>query len=224
MYLAPGKLTLRFVITGLVTMAVLFLTGTAWAQRPPGMDVSDYQSPGLNWADAKANGISFAWAKATEGLTINDANFTTYEANSLAAGVLIGAYHYAHPELHIGTAGADQEAAHFWGVASNYVKGGGVYLMPMLDIEQDLSSARPAYTATTLSEWVNEWCNDIVDYAASNGVTVKPVVYTYTSYATGNSGEGPGFNSTGTVWPLWMAQYPASPNPQTGAPSVVYHN
>ena len=196
----------------------LLLSGagaTAWAQRPYGIDVSDYQGTGINWTTAKTSGVAFAWAKATEGLTVNDASFTVNEVNAHAAGVLIGAYHFAHPELHTGLAGADQEAAHFWGVASNYIKSGSSYLQPMLDIESDLSGASPAYTKSTLSQWVNEWCQDIVSDAAAYGVTVKPVVYTYTSYAT------EWLDTTVTNWPLWMASYPSSPQPQTGAPASV---
>ena len=78
----------------------------------------------------------------------------------------------------------------------------------------DLTGSSPPYTKTTLSQWVNEWCQDIVNDAAANGVVVKPVIYTYTSYSTEWLDS--------TVWklqPLWMAQYPANPNPQTGVPS-----
>src|ERR1043166_3307070 len=90
------------------TWAILVALGTALgarpalAQRPIGVDVSSYQGGSVNWASAKAGGGSFAWAKAAEGLTVNDADFTINEANAKAAGVLIGAYHFSHPELHIG--------------------------------------------------------------------------------------------------------------------------
>jgi GH25 family lysozyme M1 (1,4-beta-N-acetylmuramidase) len=197
--------------------AVLLLWATlavhpAFAQRPFGIDVSDYQGPNINWPAVRSSGLTFAWAKATEGLTVNDDTFVVNESNASAAGVLIGAYHFAHPELHIGTAGALEEAAHFWSVASNYVNGAGTHLMPMLDIEVDLSSASPPYTTTTLSQWVNTWCSNIVSLAASNGVTVNPVVYTYVSYSS------TWLDSTVTKWPLWMAQYPDTPNPVSGAP------
>ena len=195
---------------------LLSLTSTAldvFAQRPLGVDVSSYQGSDINWEGVKSSGITFAWAKATEGLTIDDSTFTVNEANGVAAGVYIGAYHYAHPELHPGAAGAAQEAEHFWSVAGNYIRGGGTYLMPMLDIEQDLSTANPPYTKATLSQWVNAWCSNVVSLAAADGVTVTPVVYTYTSYSS------TWLDSTVTVWPLWMAAYPVSPNPQSGAPS-----
>ncbi len=191
-----------------------FAAGFCHAQRPLGIDVSSYQGGSIGWASVKNSGVSFAWAKATEGLTVNDADFTINEANAKAVGVLIGAYHFAHPELHIGTAGADQEAAHFWSVAAPYVKSGGAYLLPMLDIEQDLSSASPPYTKTTLSQWVNRWCQDIVNSNAANGLVLKPIVYTYISYA--NSW----MDGTVTQWPLWMANYNGQ-DPQTGAPNSV---
>jgi len=203
--------------------------GNAIAQRPLGIDVSHFQGSGhnppttINWANVEKAGISFAWVKAAEGTLTDgyigqDPDFTANEASAKAAGVLVGAYYYAHPEVDVGTAGADTEAAFFWSVAGPYIKGGGSYLMPMLDFEQDVTSARPAYTQSTLSAWVNEWCQDIVNYGKANGVIVKPVVYTYTSYADGSSGYGPGLDSTVIQWPLWMAAGLKGQNPQDGAP------
>ena len=195
--------------------------GRALAQRPLGIDVSSYQAGSINWTNVKSSGVTFAWAKAAEGLTLADTNFVTNEIHAKAAGVLIGAYYYAHPEYEVGTAGADSAAAYFWSIAKNYiVTNGYAYLMPMLDFEQDVDSASPAYTAASLSAWVNEWCQDLVNYGKSNGVAVMPVVYTYISYAAGDSGNGPGLNETVTQWPLWMANTQYT-DPQTGAPSGI---
>src|SRR6266436_8221310 len=125
------------------------------AQRPLGIDVSGHQGSGIDWTSVQGSGVTFAWAKATEGIGFADVDFTINETNAKAAGVLIGAYHYARPDLNLGTAGADQEAAWFWSIAKNYIKGGGSYLLPMLDIEQALTNT-PPYTKTTLSSWVNQ--------------------------------------------------------------------
>src|SRR3954469_13436131 len=105
----PARRFVRFTTT-LALLFSLLATARVFAQRPMGVDVSSYQGASINWVTAKANGISFAWAKATEGLTVDDADFTINMANAKAAGVLIGAYHFAHPELHT----AADEAAHFW--------------------------------------------------------------------------------------------------------------
>ncbi|MDB6020362.1 MAG: glycoside hydrolase family 25, partial [Pedosphaera sp.] len=194
---------------------MLALPERALAQRPLGIDVSSFQGSAqsppthITWSSVKSGGIAFAWAKATEGTGYIDADFTYNEVNAKSAGVPIGAYHFAHPDIHTGTAGADLEAAYFWNVAQNYVKAGGGYLVPMLDAEV----ASPG-TQSAVSIWVNQWCQDIVNLGASNGVVVKPVVYTYQSWATSY------LNSTVTKWPLWMAS-PNGQNPQSGAPNAT---
>jgi GH25 family lysozyme M1 (1,4-beta-N-acetylmuramidase) len=197
--------------------AALFLAVaiSASAQRPLGIDVSSYQGSAdkpptnINWPVVATKGITFAWAKATEGLTYNDADFVYNVSNAVASGILIGAYHFAHPETHLGLAGADEEAAHFWSIASNYLTGSGNYLMPVLDYETAPGSS---YTKATSSQWANEWCQDIANYGASNGVLIVPIIYTYTSFAT------TWLNSSVTNWPLWMAASLNGQTPQTGAP------
>ncbi len=202
-------------LAGALSCLVLAAT-PAFALRPIGIDVSNNQGTNFPWSTAKnTDGISFAWAKATEGFTFNDAAFTANEAHAPAAGVLIGAYHYARPDNQLGLAGADQEASHFWSIASPYIKNadGNTYLMPMLDIEQDLTGA--GYTKTTLSQWVNRWCTDIQNYGTAAGLKITPVVYTYIDYAN------TWLDSTvAQSWPLWMASY-NNASPQTGAPNSI---
>ncbi len=190
---------------------------TAQGARPLGIDVSHYQGSGINWSTVKnTDGISFAWAKATEGYTYNDDTFTTNESHAKSAGVYIGAYHFARPDNQVGLSGADLEASHFWSIAGPYIKGGNAYLMPVLDIEQDLSGA--GYTKTSLSQWVNRWCTDIVNYAAASHVSVTPIVYTYVSYAQ------TWLDSTVSQnWPLWIANYNGQ-NPQSGGPNINVTN
>ena len=119
--------------------------------------------------------------------------------------MLIGAYHFAHPDLDPGTSGADTEAAYFLATAGPYIQANGSYLVPMLDAE----IASPG-TQAAVSAWVNEWCQDIVNNGATNGIALKPIVYTYQSWAADY------LNSTVTQWPLWMA----SPNGQTRKPAL----
>ena len=179
------------------------------AQRPLGIDVSHWQGTGLNWASIKSSGITFAYCKASEGTGYTDDTFAINEANAKAAGVLIGAYHYADFDINTGTNGAIAEANHFWSVAKNYIKGGGTYLMPMLDLE----ASRTGYTKTTLSQWANTWCITVSNSAAAVGITVKPVIYTSSSFASS------WLDSTMTKWTPWIAAWPTSPNPQTDGPS-----
>lgn len=202
-----SRLTVRIAAI-MIALGIATGPGRAALSRPLGIDASHYQGP-IVWTNVAASGISFAWCKATEGLTIQDATFRSNIVAAKSAGVIVGAYHFAHPEEHIGTNGADEEAAFFWSVISPYIQGDGLTLMPALDYE---TAPGGSYTAATSSAWVNEWCQDIVNYGASNGLTVVPVVYTYTSFTSS------WLNNTVTNWALWMAS-PNGKNPQTGAPS-----
>ena len=198
-----------------MAMAVLGLelaagTGRVMAQRPLGIDVSSFQGGSINWASVKSSGISFAWAKVTQGNYYVDADFAINEANAKAAGVLIGAYHFADYNTNPGTNGAITEANYFWAQAKNYVVGGGSYLTPMLDVEFSLTNN----TEATVSLWVNTWCTTVSNLAKANGVTIIPVVYTFSSFASSD------LNSTVTQWPLWMAS-PNGANPQTADPNTT---
>ena len=179
------------------------------AQRPLGIDVAGYQGQ-PDWPVVASEGICFAWAKATEGTFYTDEPDFPYDViNGVDAGIYMGAYHYAHPEEDLGAAGAGAEAAYFWNEAGPYIQNGGVYLMPMLDWETDPGSS---YDISTASQWVNEWCQDVADYAAGNGAMVKPVVYSYVGFAED------WLDDTTTQWPLWMSDFKNGEIPQTGAP------
>jgi len=197
----------------------------ALAQRPLGTDVSGYQ-PGVNWTTVKNAGVTFAWTKATEGTYYSNPYFDSQEAGAQAAGIYIGAYHYARPSVDTNLTGAfsaDTEAAFFWSVASNYVKGAGTHLAPVLDWEDVYATngygGFRGFSATFMSAWVNEWCNSVSNLARAGGVTLKPIVYTGTWYSI--PGAYPGLNSTVTGWPAWIADYNGQ-NAQTGAPASTY--
>ena len=209
----------------LVAFAVLMSAITTNAQRPLGTDVSHYQGSGINWTSVKNAGVTFAWAKATESTFFIDGNFVGNQVNAKAAGVYIGAYHFARPSDNpniTGANSAETEAQFFWSVASNYIKNGGSYMMPMLDWEDTGATVAAGFTVTQMSSWVNQWCNSVSNYALANGVTnVRPVVYTGVWFSSPNA-TYPGLNSSVTQWPGWIAAYPSNPNPQTGAPSSTF--
>ena len=83
------------------------------ATRSVGIDVSSFQGT-VNWSAVKSDGIDFAWAKATEGsasyVNYTDAYLNANMAGANSAGVLIGAYHFAHPINDSGAAGAQAKA------------------------------------------------------------------------------------------------------------------
>jgi autotransporter-associated beta strand protein len=227
-----NKFRFWFGLAGVV-IAVFVMLGSAEetiAQRPLGIDVSSYEGSAdnpptnVNWTSVKSSGVTGGWAKAAEGDATDgwigqDPDFTYNVTHAKSAGVILGYYYYCHPETDPGTAGADAEANFFWQVTKTYMKADGLTLMPMLDFEQNVTGS--GYTASTLSAWGNRWCQDIVNLGASNGVTIKPVIYTFISYANGTGGYGPGFDSTITQWPLDMANVDFT-DPQTGAPAQTY--
>lgn len=206
-----------WVTLALCAFALAIGCGTASAQRPTGIDVSSYQGSSdslgptnINWAQVKGDGtVSFAWAKATQGTYYIDADFVYNEVNAKANGVLIGAYHFADPVSDPGTSGADSEASYFLAEAGPYIQANGSYMVPMLDAE--ISSPG---TQSAVSAWINEWCQDIVNNSATRGIALKPIVYTYQSWAADY------INGPVTQWPLWMAS-PNGQSPQTGAPTAT---
>ncbi len=179
-----------------------------WAARPLGIDVSSYQE-NITWSSVAGAGISFAWAKATEGTGYQDAYFVGNQVNGKAAGVLMGAYHYARYDLHSGTAGATAEANYYWSFAKNYIQGDGRTLMPMLDVE----ASNAGYSPAALAAWINQWCQTVVANAAAVGLTVKPVIYVSACHANY-------FDSSCSQWLPWIANYNGQ-SPDTGTPWSV---
>ena len=204
-----------------VALELLIVPERAVAQRPVGIDISTFQGS-IDWAKVKASGITFAWARASEGVGYTDPTFTINETNAVTAGVLIGAYHHGRFDLNTGTLGASDEANYFWGVASNYITGAGSYLMPMVDLENIVISGTSydpghfGYTKTTFSQWANAWCQTLSNSAAAVGVTIKPVIYCSSSFAT------TWFDSTVAQWTPWIAEWHSTnpkPLPQSDAPA-----
>jgi autotransporter-associated beta strand protein len=205
----PGRRCLALGL-GLALAATLLGTTAVQAQRALGIDVSSYQGSyqnppvTVNWTSVKSTGIVFAWTKATEGASFNDADFTYNITNGKAAGVYMGAYHYAHPELN----SPATEASHFWNVVRNYIKADGLTLMPMLDIEGSAFSGNVG--ASSISDWINQWCTDVVQDAANNGVSITPAIYVSACNACP-------FDSSVSQWYCDIADYNGA-NPQTSTP------
>ena len=185
----------------LFASAVVLGAGNARAQRPLGVDVSSYQGS-ITWSSVKSAGVTFAWAKATEGTSVIDGYFVGNENNGKAAGIIMGAYHFAHPASN--TPGS--EASYFWNEAGGYIKADNLTLAPMLDME----SLSTSVGAANLSDWANDWCADIVANAAGNSVSVKPAIYVSACNACD-------FNTSVAQWGSDIADYNGE-NVYTGTP------
>ena len=112
--------------------------------------------------------------------------------NGMAAGVKMGAYHFAHPDVNATNAGAIAEANYFLSVAKSYIV--ACQLPPALDWETSNSLTSAQQTA-----WVQNWINTV---QAATGIT--PIIYSASSFAST-------LGSSLHVYPLWIA------NPGTSA-------
>ena len=192
------------------------------ANRDLGVDVSHYQgATGVSlasWGQMFAEGKSFAFIKATEGLTgPDDAAMTNNVTWASAAGLLVGVYHYAHPENRPTTNGAVQEADHFLAYAGSAIGPGR--LRPVLDLEGSSSTL----STTALTDWVIAFNNRMVEQRG-NGAAL--IVYTSRSFAKSE------LDSRLAAYDLWLA-YPTNvdvtvtdPPPTTSYPNPtgVFNN
>ncbi|HXC04657.1 MAG TPA: glycoside hydrolase family 25 protein, partial [Bacteroidia bacterium] len=155
----------------LLILSVLLGTAQGYlSQTILGIDVSTYQGT-INWTSVKTAGITFAWAKATEGLTVTDNQYAANAVNGPAAGIYMGAYHFAHPDVNSTNAGAVSEANYFLSVAGPYIM--TCELPPALDLEVSTS-----LTSAQLTSWVQTWMTTV-----KNATGITPVLYTDGSIA-----------------------------------------
>ncbi|MGZ5543237.1 MAG: glycoside hydrolase family 25 protein [Limisphaerales bacterium] len=131
-----------------------------------GVDVSNYQGS-INWSSVYGDGVRFAVAKATESTGFTDAYFAGNMNNGKAAGLQMGAYHFAHPESTCPSA----QANHFWSVAGSKITADGKSVYPTLDLEvfSGVACSEGTYTA-----WSNDWSTDV---KAKTANFLHPVVY-----------------------------------------------
>jgi len=172
------------------------------AQTIFGVDVSSYEGT-INWTQVKGGGYTFAFAKATEGVGLTDSYFVGNETNGTAAGVVMGAYHFAHPENNTATS----EANYFLSVAGPYIK--TCYLPPVLDLEDPPSgpSLSSYFTAAQLTAWVQTWMTTV-----KNATGIAPIIYIGPSNASF-------VDSALNIYGLWIDDYnsnPANPPPNIG--------
>ena len=167
--------------------------------RTCGIDVSHHQG-NIDWSEVYNAGYRFTFVKATEGdhrpPVIIDPNFETNMENGRNAGLLIGAYHVAHPEMNE----PFDEARFFSSIAGNYLKEG--YLRPALDLEKGSEEGKKY-----LSNWIETWISTVKEE-----VGVEPIIY-----VSSNAAENY-LDKSIAKYSLWIAHYTYDPGipPNTG--------
>ncbi|MEU4478109.1 GH25 family lysozyme [Micromonospora sp. NPDC023966] len=162
-----------------------------------GIDVSshDHNLGPIDWPAVATNGYKFAYIKSTEGQTYRNPYFAEDYAAAKAAGLLVGAYHFARPD------GRDPiTEANFFVDNAQFAKDSQT-LVPMVDIEWPYWSGAPTcygLTTTEMSSWIKSFTDQVKSRIG------RPVmIYTNTNYwnpCTGN-------NATFGANPLDIAGY-----------------
>jgi GH25 family lysozyme M1 (1,4-beta-N-acetylmuramidase) len=162
----------------------------------PGLDVSSYQTTtAATWRSVYANGGRFVYVKATESTNYTSDTFSEQYSDSYNAGLIHGAYHFAHPNS---TSGATQ--------ANFFVNNGGGWsndgrtLPPLLDIEYNPSGATCyGMSQSAMVSWIADFSKTVQSRTGR-----LPAIYTTTDWwtrCTGNTGK---FAAN----PLFIARYP----------------
>jgi GH25 family lysozyme M1 (1,4-beta-N-acetylmuramidase) len=184
----------RSVLAAVLAAAVIF--GSSGVTAPTsattyleGVDVSHWQGT-IDWTKVAGAGKTFAMIKATDGETFVDNMYSTNHTGARAAGVRVGAYHFAEPS---GTATEAIVQADWFVNHIGYLPGD---LVPALDLE-----VTNGLSATQLQAWVGYWLSEVT---AKLGI--KPMIYTSPSFWQTSMGNTTMFATQGYVV-LWVAHW-----------------
>lgn len=156
-----------------------------------GIDVSHHDGA-IHWAQVADAGYAFAYVKVSQGTSFLDKMAAANIKGALAAGLLVGGYHYFLPT-------GDATAQYRWFERCLTEAAGGFagLLPPALDVEgnnsNDLGALTPQGYALSAVAWLS---------LLESEQGVKGIVYSYPSMAA----QG-GIGSYLTRYPLWAASY-----------------
>ena len=137
-----------------------------------------------NWHLLKQSGVDAVWLKASEGLTWNDPDFQSWRREANRAGLRVGAYHFARPDMH--PFESEAEGRHF---AATVGQVGRTDLRPVLDYERVSSHGGD-------ERWIRSF-----NATVKGRLGVGPLFYTY-------PGLVPSLRLSGPVgYGLWLASY-----------------
>ena len=159
-----------------------------------GVDVSHYQGT-IDWTQVYNAGYTFAFVKASESTSYVDPLFAQNVNSATAAGLAVGAYHFARPTSN----DPISEADHFVDTIRPYMS--SLSLPPALDLEVGSSMGW-----SSLSNWAKQFLQRV-----QSRLGVAPIIYTSSYYARN-------LDPSLTQWGLWIAHWTYDPNatPNTG--------
>lgn len=152
------------------------------------IDVSHHQNDKgkIDWNAVKSDGVAGVIIKATEGKTWIDMKLSSNALGATTAGLKVGYYHYAHPELN----DPYTEAVNFYKTIKTFKAD----FPHALDIEEQ--DAGEKLGADGLTKWCVTWLQEV------ERLTGHPtMIYTGGSFANSYLREEL------SKWPLWIAHY-----------------
>lgn len=160
-----------------------------------GLDVSHWQNA-IDWLAVAGAGKSFTFMKASEDTDFVDPNYTINRSGAMAAGLTVGAYHFAQPDSGAGDAVA--EADHFIDTATP-TSGD---LIPVLDLERS-----GGLSTTALTAWVRAFLERV-----DERLGVHAVIYCSPNFWKNYLGDSAWFANNGYEV-LWVAHWTTASDP-----------
>jgi GH25 family lysozyme M1 (1,4-beta-N-acetylmuramidase) len=154
-----------------------------------GIDVSHWQGT-VDWAKVRAAGKRFVFLKSSENASYVDPTYASNRSGARAAGMYVGAYHFAQPSLTSGDAVA--EADHF----INTAKPQSGDLLPVLDLE-----VTNGLSPSQLQTWTRSFLERV--YARTG---VRAVIYVSPAFWRNSMGDTTWFADNGYKV-LWIAHW-----------------
>ena len=191
-------LSVAFLTTGVATINVV----SAQADTViTGVDVSRWDhsktsaypaGTPIDWVKVKAAGRSFAIIKASERTNYRNPYFANDSAQAKAAGLVVGAYHFARPALPIST--ARDQARYF---ITTVQKVGSFRDQKTFPAVLDLETTG-GLSKTDLIAWTQLFLDTTQALTGR-----KPILYSYDYFIRSTLGNTNQFSS----YPLWYARY-----------------
>jgi GH25 family lysozyme M1 (1,4-beta-N-acetylmuramidase) len=169
--------------------------------RTEGIDVSHWQNT-IDWTAVRAAGKKFTYIKASESTDFVDPLYATNRSKAQAAGLLVGAYHFAQPSTGAGDAVA--EADHYVDTATP----ASGDLLPVLDLERS-----GGLGVTALTAWVRAYLDRVYQRTG-----VRAVIYCSPSFWKNYLGDTTWFSANGYSI-LWVAHWTTAAQPTLPAAS-----
>jgi lysozyme len=153
------------------------------------VDLSNVNAGPIDWAGLKSHGAIGVMLKATEGETFRDATFASRRAAARKAGLRVGAYHFARPDLHLSPA----HEAH------SFAQAVGQIGRRDLKVALDFETWNPHMSAAQHVNWARQF-----NAAILKALGQYPMFYSYSAMLH-DMAPGTGGKPIGNG--LWLASY-----------------